>query len=55
MKITDIQIINFAVETNEQKTKWGYGQRGPQKKIPNGLIKILTDEGYSGVDSQYGF
>ena len=38
MKITDIQIINFAVETNEQKTKWGYGQRGPQKKVPNGLI-----------------
>ena len=55
MKITDIQIIRFAVEAEEHGTKWGYGKRGPKRTVSRGVIKIITDEGYNGFDTQYGW
>lgn len=53
MKITDIKVINFAAATNYHSTKWGYAQRGSKRKTPLGIIKIETDEGYSGIDAPY--
>ena len=53
MKITDIQVINFAADTNYHPTKWGYAQIGSKRKIPLGIIKIETDEGCSGIDAPY--
>ena len=51
MKITDIQVIRFSIEEDMHRTKWGYGEVGPMRKVPRGLIKIETDEGYNGFDT----
>ena len=53
MKITDIKVINFTSDTNYHSTKWGYAQRGSTRKVPLGVIKIETDEGYSGIDAPH--
>ena len=55
MKIADVQVIRFSVEAEDYGTKWGYGQRGPKRRVPRGLIKITTDDGESGFDTQYGW
>jgi len=55
MKIADVQVIRFSVEAEDYGTKWGYGQRGPKRRVPRGLIKITTDDGQSGFDTQYGW
>ena len=55
MKIIDVQVIRFSVESDQYRTKWGYGKLGPKKQVPNGLIKIITNEGYNGFDTSYGW
>ena len=55
MKITDVQIIRFSVETEQYSTKWGYGKIGAKRRVPNGLIKIITDQGVNGFDTVYGW
>ena len=32
MKITDVQIIRFSVESEQYSTKWGYGKIGSKRR-----------------------
>ena len=52
MKITDIELISFTVETSGSRTKWGYGSPAPKHMATHTLTRISADDGSEGFSEQ---
>ena len=52
MKITDIELISFAIANSGSRTKWGYGEPGPEREVPHSFLRIATDDGQEGYSEQ---
>ena len=45
MKITDIELISFAIANSGSRTKWGYGEPGPEREVPHSFLRIAAPNG----------
>lgn len=52
MKISEIALISFTITTSGTRTKWGYGQPGPDKEVTHSITRISTDDGLEGYSEQ---
>jgi len=52
MKITEIELITFTVTSSGIRTKWGYGESGPDREVPYSITRIATDNGLEGYSEQ---
>ena len=52
MKITDIDLIRFKIQSDRDSTKWGYGAPGPERELVHAILRICTDEGVEGYGEQ---
>jgi len=52
MKITEIELISFSITAKGRRTKWGYGERGPERQVPHSITRIVTDDGLEGYSEQ---
>jgi L-alanine-DL-glutamate epimerase-like enolase superfamily enzyme len=52
VKITEIELITFTVTRSGRRTKWGYGEPGPERQVPHSITRIATDDGAEGFSEQ---
>ena len=52
MKITDVELITFEIETRAHRTKWGYGQPGEARLTSHSITRITADDGSVGYSEQ---
>ena len=52
MKITDIELISFTIVNSGSRTRWGYGEPGPEREVPHSCLRIATDDGQEGYSEQ---
>lgn len=52
MNITEIELITFTVTSSGIRTKWGYGEPGPEREVPHSITRIATDDGLEGYSEQ---
>ena len=52
MKISEIELITFTVTSSGSRTRWGYGEPGPQREVPHSIMRVATDDGHEGYSEQ---
>ena len=52
MKITEIELISFTITSSGSRTKWGYGEPGPEQEVQHSIMRIATDDGHEGYSEQ---
>lgn len=52
MKITDVDLVSFKVNSNMRATKWGYAEFGPEIETIHSFTRIKTDDGLEGYSEQ---
>ena len=52
MKITDVDLVSFKVNSNMRATKWGYAEFGPEIENIHSFTRIKTDDGLEGYSEQ---
>ncbi len=52
MKISEIELISFSITATGRRTKWGYGEQGPERQVQYAITRIATDNGLEGYSEQ---
>ena len=52
MKIADVDLVSFKVNSNMRATKWGYSEFGPETENIHSFTRIKTDDGLEGYSEQ---
>ena len=52
MKISEIERISFSITATGRRTKWGYGEQGPERQVQYSITRIATDDGLEGYSEQ---
>ena len=52
MKISEIELISFSITATGRRTKWGYGEQGPEHQVQYSITRIATDDGLEGYSEQ---
>ena len=52
MKISDVDLVSFKVNSNMRATKWGYAEFGPETENIHSFTRIKTDDGLEGYSEQ---
>ena len=52
MKISEIERISFSITATGRRTKWGYGEQGPERQVQYAITRIATDNGLEGYSEQ---